>query len=161
LVVTNTTQDSAISICSLQYSHCHFRRSNYEYKNISLSTIASCRCLLLIHSLISVRSPYSYHKRDMEHLLSLTDSFTWEELPTRDPDTGNLTKAGYIPIIQTIPAYIIVLSMVYHTVQSTVRIVLSHDMLMTTWYPFDASVSPMYEIANLTQVIFVTQTVKF
>ncbi|GFG30955.1 hypothetical protein Cfor_03708, partial [Coptotermes formosanus] len=108
---------------------------------------------VLIHSLISVRSPYSYHKSDIEHLLRLTDAFTWEELPTRHPDTGYLTKAGYIPIIQTVAAYVIVLAIVYHTVQCTVRIVLNHDMIMANWYPFDASVSPMYEIANLTQAL--------
>jgi len=25
-------------------------------------------------------------------------------------------------------------------------------MIFTTWYPFDASVSPLYEIVNFTQV---------
>jgi hypothetical protein len=84
----------------------------------------------------------------------MTDSFTWEELPTRDPDTGRLTKAGYIPIMQKFAAYIITSSIIYHTVHSTVNIVLNHDMPFTNWYPFDASVSPIYETAILTQVIF-------
>jgi hypothetical protein len=96
---------------------------------------------------------YSYRKRDIEHLLSLTDSFTWEELPTRDPDTGYLTKAGYIPIIQNLTKYSLVLAFVYHNIQSAVRMVMSHDMMITSWYPFDASVSPVFEIANLTQVM--------
>jgi hypothetical protein len=97
--------------------------------------------------------PYSYRKTDIQHLLSLTDSFTWEELPTRDPDTGYLTKAGYIPIMQKFVAYAIPLSIIYHTVHSAVGIVLNHDMLFTNWYPFDASVSPIYETAISTQVI--------
>jgi hypothetical protein len=66
-----------------------------------------------------IYSHYSYRKRDIEHLLSLTDSFTWEELPTRDPDTGYLTKAGYIPIIQTLATYIPAPTWVFHIIQST------------------------------------------
>ena len=99
--------------------------------------------------------PYSYRQRDIERLLRLTQSFTWEELPTRDPDTGHLTKAGYIPIMQNTAAYLITLSIIYHTLHSTVLIVLNHDMPFTNWYPFDASVSPIYETAILTQVIFI------
>jgi hypothetical protein len=97
---------------------------------------------------------YSYCKRDIERLLNLTDSFTWEELPTRDPDTGHLTKAGYIPIIQRLSKYTLVLAILYHSIHSSVRLVMSHDMILTNWYPFDVSVSPVFEIANLTQVRF-------
>jgi hypothetical protein len=103
---------------------------------------------------IIIYSRYSYRKRDLERLLGLTDSFTWEELPTRDPETGHLTKTGHIPIIQKLTKYVPVTLIGYHVTQSTLRIVLSHDMVFTTWYPFDASVSPVYEIANLTQVMF-------
>jgi hypothetical protein len=100
-----------------------------------------------------VYSCYSYRKRDIEHLLSFTNSFTWEELPTRDPNTGYLTKAGYIPIIQTIAKHTLIFMFVYYGIQSTVRIVISHDMVFTTWFPIDASSSPVYEIFNLIQVI--------
>jgi hypothetical protein len=97
-------------------------------------------------------SCYSFRKRELEYLLGLTDSFTWEELPTRDPDTGNLTKAGYIPIIERFTKYVPAFMFGFHVLQSTVRIVLYHDMVYTTWYPFDVSASPLYEIANLIQV---------
>jgi hypothetical protein len=97
---------------------------------------------------------YSYRKREIEHLISLTDSFTWEELPTRDPDTGHLTKAGYIPLIQGLAQYVPAFLIGYHSIQSAFRIILSHDMVFfTTWYPFDVSESPAYEIANFTQVM--------
>ena len=99
-------------------------------------------------------SHYSYRKRDIEHLLRLTDFFTWEELPTRDRDTGYLTSAGYISIIQRLYKYIIVFGLGYHLIQSTVRIVISHDMIFTKWFPIDASSSPVYEIVNLIQVMF-------
>jgi hypothetical protein len=96
---------------------------------------------------------YSYHKSEIEHLICITDSFTWEQLPTRDPDTGNLTKAGYVPLIQKVVNYSVAITLIFHSIQSTVRIVLYHDMVFTTWYPFDVSMSPAYEVANLTQVI--------
>jgi hypothetical protein len=96
---------------------------------------------------------YSYRKRDIEHLLNLTDSFTWEELPTRDPDTGHLTQAGCIPITQTIATYVPTLVYVIHMAQGTMRIVTSRNMILPAWLPVDASVSPVYEIANLVQVI--------
>jgi hypothetical protein len=86
-------------------------------------------------------------------VICITDSFTWEELPTRDPDTGHLTKAGYIPLIQRVVNYCAAIILIFHAIQSTVRIVLYHDMVFTAWYPFDVSTSPAYEIANLTQVI--------
>jgi hypothetical protein len=94
----------------------------------------------------------------MEDLLSFTNSFTWEELPTRDPDTGYLTKAGYIPIIQTFIKYIVIFMFGYHSIQSIARIMMSHDMIFTTWFPIDASSSPVYEISNLIQVTYISQT---
>jgi hypothetical protein len=104
--------------------------------------------------LMSICSRYSYRKRDIERLLSLTDSFTWEELPTRDPNTGYITKAGYLPIIQKLTKYSSVAMFGYHGIQSALRIALDHDMVYTSWYPFDVSESPVYEIVNLTQVMF-------
>jgi hypothetical protein len=98
-------------------------------------------------------SHHSYRKSDIEQLLSLTDSFTWEELPTRDPDTGYLTQAGFIPVIQTFTKNFYAFFIVFNTIQFVVRSVMSHDMFFASWYPFDVSVSPMYEIVNFTQVI--------
>jgi hypothetical protein len=83
----------------------------------------------------------------------LIDSFTWEELQTRDPDTGHLTKAGYIPIIQSFAQYYPAYVLLIHFPQSIVRMVKNREMMITKWYPFDASVSPAYEIVNLTQVL--------
>jgi hypothetical protein len=95
---------------------------------------------------------YSYRKRDIEHLLRLTVSFTWEELPIRDPDTGLLTKAAYIPAIQRLTKYTAGFLLSFHIVQSTVRIVSNHEMILTSWFPFDVSSSPVYVFANVIQV---------
>ena len=101
----------------------------------------------------NVHYPYSYRKRYIELLLRLTDSFTWEELPTRDPDTGYLTKAGYIPIIQRITKYVLWGSLLFHFTQSTVRMVIRRDMILISWFPFDLSATSVYICANIIQVL--------
>ena len=100
----------------------------------------------------NVYYPYSYRKRDIELLFRLTDSFTWEELPTRDPDTGYLTKAGYIPIIQRLAEYAFWFIVSFHFIQSTVRMVISREMFLTSWFPFDTSATSVYICANVIQV---------
>jgi hypothetical protein len=109
--------------------------------------------LLIYNTLImNVYLRYSYRKHEIGYLIRLTDSFSWEDLPTRDPVTGYLTNAGYIRFIPSLTKYITALAFAFHGTQSIARIVLNHDMVFTTWYPFDVSASPAYEIANFTQV---------
>ena len=84
--------------------------------------------------------------------MDLTDSFTWEDLPTRDADTGHLTAAGWIPLIQTYTACTAIATVLFHLIQSTIRIVTNHEMMFIVWYPFDWTVSPFYELVNITQV---------
>jgi len=102
--------------------------------------------------LINLHSLYSYRKSYIEHLLTLTDTFTWEELPVRDPDTGHLTKAGYIPVIQRVTKYAFVFAMSYYLTQSAYLMVTEHGMVLTSWFPFDLSVTTVYVIANTIQV---------
>jgi hypothetical protein len=97
-------------------------------------------------------STYSYCKPDIEHLLRQTDSFTWEELPTRDTDTGCLTKAWYIPVIQKFTKYVTGLAILFHIIESAIRMVSSHDLMLTTWFPFDTSSSPVYVFASITHL---------
>jgi hypothetical protein len=42
---------------------------------------------------------------------------------------------------------------VVHIVQVAANVVTNHDMVFAAWLPFDVSVSPVYEIANIVQVI--------
>ena len=95
-----------------------------------------------IHSL-QFCSHHSYRISDIEQLLNLTDSFTWKELPTRDPNTGYLTKAGYFPIIQTLAKNVNAILIAFNIIQFIVRSVMSHDMLYASWYAFDVSVRSM------------------
>jgi hypothetical protein len=100
---------------------------------------------------------YSYRNGEIERLLTLTDSFTWEEMPTSDPETGNITTAGYIPIIQSYTKTIVSFTFAFHGIQCAVRIVMSHEMIFPIWFPIDASRSPLYEIINFMQVMFTLQ----
>jgi len=95
---------------------------------------------------------YRFRQRSIERAMDLTDSFTWEDLPTRDADTGQLTEAGWIPLILMYNSRIIVGMYVYHCVHSTIRIVKSHETIFITWYPFDWTVPPFYELVNISQV---------
>jgi hypothetical protein len=84
--------------------------------------------------------------------MDLTDSFTWEDLPTRDADTGHLTAAGWIPRIMKYTARTATVLSLIHFAQSAIRIVTNHETIVTTWYPFDWNISPFYELVNISQV---------
>jgi len=91
-------------------------------------------------------------QRSIERVMDLTDSFTWEDLPARDADTGHLTAAGWIPLTMKYSRSAAIAMLCVHTVQSTVRIVTNHETILIAWYPFDWTVSPFYELVNISQV---------
>jgi len=88
--------------------------------------------------------------------MDLTDIFMWEDLPTRDPDTGHLTAAGWIPKINVFSMRAATAIILIHFAQSTIRIVTNHETIATAWYPFDWTVSPFYELVNISQVTLST-----
>jgi hypothetical protein len=88
--------------------------------------------------------------------MDLTDSFTWEDLPTRDAETGQLTAAGWIPKINVFTMRAVIALLLIHFGQSTIRIVTNHETILTAWYPFDWTVSPFYELVNISQVTIST-----
>jgi len=97
-------------------------------------------------------------QRSIERAMDLTESFTWEDLPTRDAETGQLTAAGWIPLIMKYSRNAAIALLLFHIVQSTVRIVTNHETMVVAWYPFDWTVSPFYELVNFSQVtIFKTE----
>ena len=91
-------------------------------------------------------------QRSIERALDLTDSFMWEDLPTREADTGHLTAAGWIPRIKMYTTYAAITLVLFHFSQSTFRIVSNHEVMFIAWYPFDWTVSPFYELVNISQV---------
>jgi hypothetical protein len=86
--------------------------------------------------------------------MDLTDSFTWEDLPTREAETGNLTAAGCFPLIMKYGRNIAIAGTIFHIVHSAIRAVRNHETIYISWYPFDWTVSPFYEMVNISQVIF-------
>jgi hypothetical protein len=93
-----------------------------------------------------------FRQRSIERAMDLTDSFTWEDLPTRDADTGQLTAAGWIPLTMKFCKSAFFVLLCFHTVQSTIRIVTNHETIFNAWYPFDWTVSPFFELVNISQV---------
>ena len=91
-------------------------------------------------------------QRSIERAMDLTDSFTWEDLPTRDAHTGHLTAAGWIPLTMKYSVRIAIAILCFHILQSTVRMVKNHETMVAAWYPFDWIVSPFYELVNVSQV---------
>jgi hypothetical protein len=87
-------------------------------------------------------------------MLRLTDAFIWEDLPHTDPDTGSLAMAAWIPRVQKFSFVITSAATTFHVIQSSVRLLTSEDrsMLYGSWYPFDITKSPAYELTNIAQV---------
>jgi len=54
--------------------------------------------------------------------MDLRDSFTWEDLPTRDVDTGHLAAAGWIPHITKYTVREANAIFCFQAVQSAIRI---------------------------------------
>jgi len=91
-------------------------------------------------------------ERSIERAMDLTHSFTCKVLPTRDADTGHLTAAGWIPLTMKYNRSAPIAVLCIYTVQSTIRIVTNHETIFIAWYPFDWTVSPFYELVNISQV---------
>ena len=91
-------------------------------------------------------------QRSFERAIDLTDSFTWEDLPTRDADTGHLTAAGLIPLTMKYSRRATIALVCFHVVQSTIRIATNHETVFRVWCPFDWTASPFYELVNISQV---------
>ncbi|PNF24032.1 hypothetical protein B7P43_G08628 [Cryptotermes secundus] len=93
----------------------------------------------------------SWRLREFERLLRITESFTWEDQPTRDPHTGHRTLAGWIPHLQKVMIYLYAFTAVFHLIQSGIRMYISHDFMYNAWYPFDTVGSPGYELVIIMQ----------
>jgi hypothetical protein len=93
-------------------------------------------------------------------MLRLTDAFIWEDLPLTDHDSGSLGTAVWIPRIRKITIAITGIVLTYHGIQNSITLSTSnnHPMIYGTWYPFDTSISPVYELVVITQVrVFVVK----
>jgi hypothetical protein len=87
-------------------------------------------------------------------MLRLTDAFIWEDLPCTDPETGSLSMAAWISRVQRVSLFIASVAITFHMIESSIRLLTSEgrSLLYETWYPFDVTQSPFYELTNITQV---------
>jgi hypothetical protein len=87
-------------------------------------------------------------------MLRLTDAFVWEDMPTREPDTGFLSMGAWIPRIQRALTFIMYSAVITHVAQSILRIIVSGDrsLLYSGWYPFDTTKTPAYVLISIVQV---------
>jgi hypothetical protein len=87
-------------------------------------------------------------------MLRLTDAFVWEDMPTREPDTGSLAMVAWIPRIQRVLTFVMYSAISTHLAQSVLRMILGEDrsLLYSGWYPFDTTKTPAYELINIVQV---------
>jgi len=87
-------------------------------------------------------------------MVRLTDAFIWEDLPTREPDTGSLAIVAWIPRIRKVLTLVMYSATITHFIQSSLRILLAGDrsLLYSAWYPFDTTKTPAYELITIVQV---------
>ena len=138
--------------------------SEYYLQNFSLLTTSRKEIQSFLLSLHCFRTVYlpeiaiwflsvRFRQHSIERAMDLTDSFTWEDLPTKNADTGHLTAAGWIPLNMKYSRNAAIVMFCIHTVQTTIRIVTNHETIFIVWYPFDWTISPFYELVNISQVI--------
>ncbi|PSN49282.1 Odorant receptor 95 [Blattella germanica] len=89
-----------------------------------------------------------FHDR-IEYLISLTEEFTWDELPK----SNEFRMTSWIERVQTLGKYICIIVLSYHYIQSTVRIITLQEIVFDAWFPFDTSVSPTFEIIIFFQLL--------
>lgn len=95
-----------------------------------------------------------FRRNALVYMMRLTDAFIWEDLPTREPDTGSLTMVAWIPRIQRVLTLVMYSAVITHFTQSILRILLAGDrsLLYSGWYPFDTTKTPAYELISIVQV---------
>ncbi|XP_033607080.1 uncharacterized protein LOC111863742 [Cryptotermes secundus] len=71
--------------------------------------------------------------------------------------------AAWIPRVQRVSFFITSAATIFHVTQSSIRLLTSEDrpMIYGTWYPFDITKSPTYELTNIAQGIATVQWICF
>ncbi|PSN50107.1 Odorant receptor 86 [Blattella germanica] len=91
--------------------------------------------------------------KTIESLLRFTEQFTWEELPQKDPENGDITPTGVTLKLPKILKHSLIGVLSFHFIQSIYRMLTKHEMSFVSWYPYDFMASPAYELTNLSQVV--------
>ncbi|XP_021941233.1 odorant receptor 2a-like isoform X2 [Zootermopsis nevadensis] len=95
-----------------------------------------------------------FRKDAILKLMGLTDSFTWDESPAKDCHTGKTSKGSLIPVIKNSVWKLCLFVIAFHGSYFTLQVSLGRRILsINSYYPFDWTVSPLYELVNITQFV--------
>ncbi|XP_069688273.1 odorant receptor 4-like [Periplaneta americana] len=111
------------------------------------------RVMSLHTYVVFVELNYRFRRNAFYNLFKLTEMFKWEDLPHWHKETGSLTIAGWLPRIQKILRKSSAFFVTFHFLQRLIAGITEHELMYVTWYPFDASVSPTFEIVYFTQIL--------
>jgi hypothetical protein len=86
--------------------------------------------------------------------MALTNSFAWDNLPSIDDDGETTTTAARLPIIKKFVKLTIIFGSVFNVIYTTIRLASSEQRIppANSYYIFDISPSPIYEVIALSQV---------
>jgi hypothetical protein len=87
----------------------------------------------------------------------LTSSFIWEDLPGTSNDGETSTMAAKFPLINKLVKQMVIFVFVIHGTSITIRLMTSEQRELTanSFYLFDVSRSPVYELIFLSQVRYI------
>ncbi|PSN35840.1 Odorant receptor 89 [Blattella germanica] len=94
-----------------------------------------------------------FQLKKFENVIEMTEGFTWEEMPFKDPIMGTLTSAGMLPLIWKIIKYGFMTMGYGHLIQSFYRIIVNHELMFRTWCPIDCHASIVFEVTNISHIM--------
>lgn len=98
----------------------------------------------------------------LQNVVKMATCFTWSELPTRDPDTGNRTLAASVARSQVLAWRVANLVILSHVLYLILRILTknANPVFFNAWFPFDLDNILGYSFVLILQVMNVI-TVRF
>ncbi|KAJ4437144.1 hypothetical protein ANN_17279 [Periplaneta americana] len=103
-----------------------------------------------------IQSGGGHFSRDfVGKLLIFADNFNWDDLPPKDPNTGKPSIALMIPRIKKASLGVLIAAFGFLFAQTAISVIISEErpLIFNTWYPYDISKSPAYEITMAFQTM--------
>jgi hypothetical protein len=90
----------------------------------------------------------------MGKLLRLAAAFKFEDLQVQTPAGDSFRMTALLSSIKPATTKILIVSLGYHTCYLLLRLAIRKDrpLAINAYYGFDTSISPVYEMINLSQV---------
>jgi hypothetical protein len=93
-------------------------------------------------------------KNKIVKLMVLTNSFAWDDLPSTDIDGETTTISARLPVIKKFVKIMSISTASFNGIYGIIRVASSGERMppSNSYYIFDISPSPVYELIFLTQV---------